>query len=145
MTQAAIFRRTRIIGNNHVDQLGHVNNVVWIELIIELAHAHSSSLGLSFEATKKLGGIWIVHRHEIDYHQPALPGEEVLEETWLTSLRGARSTRKARFTRLSDGTRLVSAVTHWAYIDTQTQRPRRIDPPILAAFKVIEEHPGGPA
>ena len=139
MTQAAIFRRSRIIEDDHVDQLGHVNNVVWIDLIIELAHAHSSSLGLGFEATKKLGGIWIVRRHEIDYHQPALPGEEILEETWLTALRGARSTRKARFTRASDGTQLVSAVTRWAYVDTQTQRPRRIDPPILATFKVLEE------
>ncbi|MCZ6823090.1 MAG: CoA transferase, partial [Deltaproteobacteria bacterium] len=87
------------------------------------------------------GGIWIVRRHEIDYHQPALPGEEVLEETWISSLRGARSVRNARFTRVKDGARLVSAVTQWAYVDVRTQRPRRIDPEILEAFEVLQTAP----
>ncbi len=141
MTQAAVFRRTRTIEDEHVDQLGHVNNVVWIDLVIELAHAHASSVGMDFETTKNLGGIWIVRHHEIDYHQPALPSEEVLEETWISSLRGARSVRNALFTRVKDRARLVCAVTHWAYVDVRTQRPRRIDPRILAAFEVLEEAP----
>jgi len=139
MTEAAVFRRTRTIEDDHVDLLGHVNNVVWIELIIELAAAHASSLGLAYEATKKLGGIWIVRRHEIDYHQPALPGEEILEETWVSSLRGARSIRSSCFTRVGDGGRLVSSVTHWAYVDIETHRPRRLDPEILEAFEVVED------
>ena len=141
MSGSAVFKRTRTIEDEHVDQLGHVNNVVWINLAIDLAVAHAGSVGMDFEATKKLGGIWIVRRHEIDYHQPALPGEEVLEETWISSLRGARSVRNARFTRVKDGARLVSAVTHWAYVDTRTQRPRRIDPEILKVFEVLDESP----
>ncbi len=138
MSERALFKRTRTIEDEHVDQLGHVNNVVWINLAIDLAVAHAGSVGMDFETTKKLGGIWIVRRHEIDYHQPALPGEEVLEETWISSLRGARSVRNARFTRVKDGARLVSAVTQWAYVDVRTQRPRRIDPEILEAFEVLE-------
>ncbi len=141
MSGSAVFKRTRTIEDEHVDQLGHVNNVVWINLAIDLAVAHAGSVGMDFEATKKLGGIWIVRRHEIDYHQPALPGEEVLEETWISSLRGARSVRNARFTRVKDGARLVSAVTQWAYVDARTQRPRRIDPEILEAFEVLETAP----
>jgi len=141
MKQAAVFRRTRTIEDAHVDQLGHVNNVVWIDLLIQLAYAHASSVGMDFGTTKNLGGIWIVRRHEIDYHRSALPGEEILEETWISSLRGARSVRNARFTRVKDEVRLVSAVTHWAYVDFRTQRPRRIYPLILAAFEVVEEAP----
>ena len=141
MSERALFKRSRTIEDVHVDQLGHVNNVVWINLAIDLAVAHAGAVGLDFETTKKLGGIWIVRRHEIDYHQPALPGEEVLEETWISSLRGARSVRNARFTRVKDGARLVSAVTQWAYVDVRTQRPRRIDPEILKAFEVLEESP----
>ncbi len=141
MSESAVFKRTRTIEDEHVDQLGHVNNVVWINLAIELAVAHASSVGMDFETTRKLGGIWIVRRHEIDYHQPALPGEEVLEETWISSMRGARSVRNVRFTRVKDGARLVSAVTQWAYVDIRTQRPRRIDPEILAAFEVLENAP----
>jgi hypothetical protein len=51
-----------------------------VELVIELAYAHASSVGIDFESTQKLGGIWIVRRHEIDYQLPALLGEEILEE-----------------------------------------------------------------
>ena len=141
MSGSAVFKRNRTIEDTHVDQLGHVNNVVWINLAIDLAVAHAGSVGMDFETTKKLGGIWIVRRHEIDYHQPALPGEEVLEETWISLLRGARSVRNARFTRVKDGARLVSAVTQWAYVDVRTQRPRRIDPEILEAFEVLDESP----
>ena len=141
MTEAAVFQRTRTIEDNHADLLGHVNNVVWIELTIELAAAHANALGLGYEATKKLRGIWIVRRHEIDYHRPALPGEKVLEETWVSSLRGARSIRNSRFTRVGDGARLVSSITHWAYVDIETQRPRRMDPAILEAFEVVQDPP----
>lgn len=141
MTQAGVFRRTRTIEKRHVDRLLHVNNVVWVELIIELAQAHWSALGLDHKPTPEAEALWIIRRHEIDYHHPALAGDEILEETWLASLRGARSIRNSRFTRVRDSTRLVSAVTHWAYIDARTQRPRRIDPQILSAVEVLKEAP----
>ncbi len=138
MTDSRVYKRTRIIQDAHTDRLGHVNNTVWVDFIVELAAAHSEALGFDIETTRRIGGIWIVHRHEIDYHLPALPGEEILEETWLSSIRGARSIRHARFTRAEDATRLVSAVTHWAYVDAETQRPRRIHPEVLETFKKIE-------
>ena len=48
-----------------------------------------------------------MRRHEIDYHRPALPGEEIVEETWVERMTGAKSERRSRFTRASDGAPLV--------------------------------------
>ena len=141
MSRPGVFQRIRTIDGKHTDHLGHVNNVVWVELIVDLAQGHVESLGLDFETTRKLGGIWIVRRHEIDYHQPALPGDRVLEETWVRSARGARSVRHARFTRPVDGAVLVTALCEWAYVDARTLRPRRIDPQILEAYRIIDEKP----
>ena len=63
----------------HVDELGHVNNLVWVRLVLDLATAHSNSVGLDTRAYRELGAWWIVHRQEIDYHAPAFPGEELVE------------------------------------------------------------------
>ena len=136
MSDAVAFRRERTIEKRHIDLLGHVNNTVWVHFVVELATAHCESVGMGFERTRELGGIWIVKRHEIDYLLSALEGERVLEETWVESLRGARSLRRARFTRVSDGARLVEARTEWAFVDPTGQRPRRIPRDLQAAFVI---------
>jgi acyl-CoA thioester hydrolase len=121
-----VFRRTRVVVPGDIDELGHVNNVRWLAFVGELAGAHASMRGGDNDTLRGASGaIWIVRRHEIDYHRSALPGEEIVEETWVESMSGARSERHSRFTRASDGTLLVS-VTTWAYVDAKTQRPRRI-------------------
>ena len=129
-----VFRRTRRVEDRHVDGLGHVNNTVWLQFVVSLANAHSSAKGFDGARVRELGGVWIVRRHEIDYHRSALPGEEIVEETWVESMKGARSIRHSRFTRASDGVLLTSAITQWAYTAVDTQRPKRIDPEILKAF-----------
>ena len=134
MTSVDVFRRTRIVADRDVDALGHVNNTVWVRFVVALAEAHSSARGFDSRTVRSLGGQWIVRRHEIDYHAPALPGEEIAEETWVAQMKGARSIRHSRFTRPRDGILLTSAITHWAYTSADTHRPRRIDPRILAAF-----------
>jgi acyl-CoA thioester hydrolase len=132
---APTFRRTRTVRAEDCDQLGHVNNAVWVRFVVELADAHSRAVGLDWKAYGRLGGMFIVRRHEIDYRAPALPGESLVEETWLEAMAGARSVRRARFTRESDGALLVEATTQWAFVDTKTHRPRRILPEVLAAFR----------
>ncbi len=134
-----VFRRNRVIRAAETDELGHVNNVVWVRLVMELAGAHSRSVGLGFAAYRELGGIYVVRRHELDYLQPAFPGDEITEETWIAEMRGARTLRRARFTRRRDGTRLLESTSHWAFVDFLTKRPRRIPAEVLRRFTVWEE------
>jgi acyl-CoA thioester hydrolase len=129
------FRRTRTITEDDVDGLGHVNNAVWVEFIIALSDAHSTDRGFDQKAVRELGGIWIVRRHEIDYHASAVPGEEVVEQTWVSSMKGARSIRHCQFTRARDGKTLLTSTTTWAFVEPETQRPRRIPRPILDSFE----------
>lgn len=130
-----VFVRTRRIAPGDCDALGHVNNAVWVRFVVELAEAHSAILGLDLDAYREIGGFWIVRRHEIDYHQPAYPGDEVVEETWVEEMRGARSARRARFTR-TDGALLLASVTRWAFVDARSGRPRRIPAALLERFPV---------
>ncbi len=132
---APVFRRTRVVQADDCDELGHVNNVRWVAFVAELAGAHAMRRGSDNESVREQGAIWIVRRHEIDYHRSALPGEEIVEETWVEAMSGARSIRHSRFSRPADGEVLVSAVTTWAFVDAQTQRPRRIPAEMIARFR----------
>ncbi len=133
--EPAVFQRRRLITERDVDELGHVNNLVWLRFALELATAHSAAVGWDFQRYRQAGVLWIVHRHEIDYHRPALPGDELIEATWIEGMRGARCLRATRFSRA--GEILVEARTTWVFADAATQRPRRIAPELLEAFPTL--------
>jgi acyl-CoA thioester hydrolase len=135
-----IFRRGRTVAPRDVDLLGHVNNVVWVRFVVELAAAHADALGAGFEATRALGGIWIVRRHEVTYHANVALGAKIRESTWISSLRGALSRRHARF-ESEAGALLVEAETEWAYVDATTLRPRRVPAEVRARFDPIDGEP----
>jgi len=130
-----VFRRTRVIAASDIDELGHVNNVRWLAFVAELAGAHASERGWGLSNLREKGALWIVRRHEIDYHLPALPGEEIVEETWVERMSGAKSERRSRFSRASDGAPLCNALTTWAYVDAKTLRPTRIPAELRERFK----------
>lgn len=133
--QPEVFRRTRVIAPSDIDELGHVNNVRWLAFVAELAGAHAGGRGSGLSQLRAQGALWIVRRHEIDYHRPALPGEEIVEETWVERMTGAKSERRSRFTRASDGAPLCDALTVWAYVDAATLRPKRIPAELRARFE----------
>ena len=60
----------------HIDQLGHVNNVVYLRWVQDAAIAHWSAAAPENEQEKLL---WVVTRHEIDYKRPALPGDKIAD------------------------------------------------------------------
>jgi acyl-CoA thioester hydrolase len=114
-----------------IDELGHVNNAVWVQWIQELAVAHWQAVA---SVDQQAAYIWVVTRHEIDYHGNLREGETVTGETWVPDPpRGARFARHVRFTGL-DGKVRVEAVTTWALLDRATGRLLRVRDDIAAPF-----------
>ena len=132
-----VFRTRRTVVERDLDALDHVNNVVWLRFVVELAEGHAASLEVGSRIVREKGGQWIVRRHEIDYHDNANVDEEIVEETWVESMRGARSVRLSRFSRASDGARLVTATTQWAFVDAATLRPKRIPSELLGVYSTL--------
>jgi acyl-CoA thioester hydrolase len=113
-----------------IDELGHVNNAVWVRWIqdIALAHWYAQALPEHIEAY-----IWVVVRHEIDYRGNLKVGESVEGRTWIpTAPTGARFDRHVAFVK--DGKTLVEAKTTWAIIDKTTQRILRVPKDVTARF-----------
>jgi acyl-CoA thioester hydrolase len=114
-----------------IDELGHVNNAVWVRWIQDLATAHWMAVAAP---DHHAAYIWIVTRHEIDYLRAVLPGETVTGRTWVPEPpRGARFDRHMEFVG-EDGKPRVRAKTTWAILDRATGRPLRVPPEVAAPF-----------
>lgn len=113
-----------------IDELGHVNNAVWVQWIQDMATSHWRAVAAPEHVAAY---IWVVVRHEIDYVGNAGPGETVAARTWVGEApRGARFDRHVEFSR--DGRVLVRAKTTWAIVDKATGRIRRVPPDVAAPF-----------
>ena len=114
-----------------IDELGHVNNAVWVQWIQEIAVAHWQAVA---PAEHRDAHIWVVTRHEIDYRGNLREGETVTAETWVPDPpRGARFDRHVRFVD-AEGRVKVEAVTTWALLDRATGRLLRVREEIAAPF-----------
>ena len=73
-----------------IDELNHVNNVIYLRWIQAVAYAHWD---LKASDDMKENCRWVVLRHEIDYHSPALPGDRIEATTWIDAPEGPRQNR----------------------------------------------------
>jgi acyl-CoA thioester hydrolase len=127
----ARFETTLTAGPEHIDELGHVNNAVWVQWIQQVAVAHWD---LVADAAQKNAYYWVVVRHEIDYLRAAHEGDRVTARTWIGDApRGARSERFVEFTG-PDGKICVRSKTQWAIIDKALGKPIRVPAEVIAPF-----------
>ena len=113
------------------DELGHVNNAVWVRWLQDVATAHWSAVA---RAEDIAGYIWVVVRHEIDYLGNVGPGESVTARTWISDPpKGARFDRNVEFLNAA-GKVVVRAKTTWAMIDKASGRIARVRDEIAAPF-----------
>jgi acyl-CoA thioester hydrolase len=114
-----------------VDELGHVNNAVWVRWIQDMATEHWREAA---DPAHVEAYVWVVIRHEIDYLRALLPGEAVTGRTWVAEApRGARFDRHVEFVG-ADGRPRVRARTTWAILDKATGRPLRVPKEVAAPF-----------
>lgn len=111
-----------------IDELGHVNNVVYVRYIQEVAAAHWDAIASAELKTKFL---WVVLRHEIDYRTPAFLHDEIIGTTWVGESHGAKFERFVKLVRTSDQKVVAESKTIWCMLDGKTMRPARITEDIV--------------
>lgn len=114
-----------------IDELGHVNNAVWVQWMerVSVDHWRRDADPAHVDAY-----VWVVTRHEIDYRGNVTQGETVTARTWIPDVpRGARFDRLIEFTG-PDGKLKVAARSTWAIIDKATGRILRVPPEVAAPF-----------
>ena len=114
-----------------VDELGHVNNIVYLRWVQEVAIAHWRSLA---SAESQAEVVWVVLRHEIDYKTPALPGDKILLRTWVGEASRIRFERHTQILHAERKQLLAQARTLWCPISTKTGKPHRVSDELRVQF-----------
>jgi len=116
-----------------IDELGHVNNVVYLRWVQEVAVAHWRAAAT---AAQQAAVAWVVVRHEVDYKRAARMGDGVIARTWVGTASTHEFERHTEIVRAADGALLARARTVWCPIDGRTGRPIRVDSDVRERFSV---------
>lgn len=104
-----------------LDELHHVNNVVYLKWVQLVAENHWRS---AVSQTIQNQYIWVVLSHFIQYHKPAVLDDRLTLLTYVGEFEGVRSIRCVKIKR---GTELIAeAKTEWCMLDAVTKRPKRV-------------------
>lgn len=112
-----------------IDELGHVNNLVYARWVLDIATEHWFLL--STEEMRE-GLAWVVRRHELDYLAPAMPGDVILVRTRVGHREGLTYERLTDVLRADDQKPLARSRTLWIPVDPTTGRPKRLPADVSA-------------
>ncbi len=133
-----VYRLEITVSSEVIDQNGHVNNVVYVQWMQDVAVLHSEASG-GTQVARDAGAIWVVRKHSVEYFRPAFEGDTITVMTWITNFRRALSLRKYKFIRTSDNTVLSRGETDWVFVDAASGRPRSIPQDVMGAFTLVPQ------
>ena len=111
------FEMTRVVTEEDLDDLEHVNNVRYVQWIQDISKAHWQSRAP--EAMLK-EAIWVVKQHLIEYKNSAMLGDTILMSTHIAKSQGAISTRVVTMIDLNSKAPLLRSETQWCLLNAST-------------------------
>ena len=125
------FQITIRVSENDIDELQHVNNVVYLQWVQDIANQHWNLLKEGYDTSDY---VWVVIRHELDYLGQATLGDQIMLKTWVGETSGIKSVRHVEFYK--EDKVIVRAKTNWCLVDSKTLRPKRITGEILRVLEL---------
>jgi len=119
------------VSDTDIDELHHVNNVIYIQWVNTIAKAHWMKV-----ATQNLldNYFWVLVNHQIKYRHPAFVNDNVLLSTFVESSNGITSTRIVKIFNNDTQKLLAISQTTWCLMSFLTRKPTRITPEIKSLF-----------
>ena len=121
-----VFQTNYSVEASHIDELNHVNNVVYLQWIQDIANLHWTQLKKGVDTAAYA---WVVIRHEIDYAGQALLGDAIVAKTWVGKTGGIRSIRHVEFYK--ENKLIVKAQTTFCLVNSKNFKPSRITDQLL--------------
>jgi acyl-CoA thioester hydrolase len=132
-----IFTHNFMVRIEAIDENNHVNNVVYVHWMQEVAILHSTEQGWSQAAYLKANAGWVAKSHYIQYKSPAFLNDEIIAYTWVSTMSKLTSLRKYKFIRKTDYRVIARAETEWVFVNIKTRRPTKITEPVKNSFKIV--------
>jgi acyl-CoA thioester hydrolase len=137
---AAVFHEEFTVPASAIDANGHVNNVVFIQWMQDIATRHFESAGCD-GPMREARAMWVVRSHHVEYLAPAFSGEQLAVMTWVANFSRVRSLRRYQFLRAGDGKLIVRGETDWVLVNTDSGKPCAIPDAMKQAFVTMEQPP----
>jgi acyl-CoA thioester hydrolase len=133
------FSQVITVNQADIDELGHVNNTVYLRYVEEVTRAHAIHIGMGLEGMRKNGAVPVARKHVIQYHRGAMLDDQLEVSTQITIANGPRAARHNEVRLVKDGTLLVEIDSDWVWVDPVRYRPRVPAREILDAFGVTDD------
>ena len=124
-----MFRHPVAIEPADIDQMGHVNNAVYLKWVQEAVIDYWQSVAPADAVARHL---WVALKHEITYLKPTFLQDSVVAEVVAERVQGAR----AMFTTvLRRGEEVLSEIkSSWCCLDAASMRPARLARDVVGRF-----------
>ena len=130
-----VFEYSLTVEADDLDEMNHVNNLVYLKWCLKAAGAHTKHVGWSSQRFREDGFGFVVRAHKIKYKIPALLGDEIIVKTWVANMEKVSSDRRYHVLRKSDGKRLAEAETTWVFVNMKTLALAKIPADVRDAFQ----------
>lgn len=115
-----------------IDELGHVNNIVYLRWAQDIATAHWRARAGDENVNAY---VWVVTRHEVDYRNALVLGDEVEVRTHVDEApRGPIWVRFVDIYKAGAEKPAVQVKSSWCLLDAGTRRLKRVPPEMAAKF-----------
>jgi acyl-CoA thioester hydrolase len=129
-----IFVQRFPVGAADIDELGHVNNTVYLRWAQDIATAHWRARG---GAEAVAAYVWVVLRHEVDYRNALTLGDDAEVRTWVDAApRGPAWARFVDVYKAGIEKPAVQIKSNWCLLDATTRRVKRVPAELAARFFV---------
>lgn len=124
-----MFRHRVDIEPADIDDMGHVNNAVYLQWVQEAVVDYWRSVAPPDAVARH---IWVALKHEITYLKPTFLDDSVVAEVVAEKVEGARA---FFLTVLKRGEEVLSEIQScWCCLDAATQRPARLAGDVISRF-----------
>ena len=126
-----------VAASTDIDSFGHVNNVVYIKWLEQLAWAHSSALGLSESDCVAMARGMAVRRINVEYLSACYAGDEIVVGNWISASDGKlRVTRRYQLIVPATNTTVRRGEVDFVCMNLQSGRPARFPARFSDAYGV---------
>lgn len=129
---AEVFTQRFPVDVADIDELGHVNNIVYLRYAQEVATAHWRARAAPEMVANY---VWVVMRHEVEYRAALTLSDDVEVRTWVDDApQGAAWARFVEIRKAGIEKPAAHIKSNWALLDATTRRVRRVPMEIVERF-----------
>lgn len=132
---SGIFRMNYTVPFRDIDPMQHVNNAVYLNYVTECGMQAAAAHGWSWERMRTAQFAIYLRSSRVQYLQPALLGDDLEIDTWVSDVRRATARRHYTIRRTADQALLARAHTYSVWVDPHSGAPVRIPEQFLDDFQ----------